>query len=150
MVNLSKFAEMLEELMFEHDTRHKTDAKTLAKALGVEGSTITRYLRTEREPSIENLVLLADYFKCSADYLLGRESENRLFTFEPCPPFSEQLVKVLKEYGYTCYRLSSDAKIHQSSVYAWKSGKRMPNLDSIIKIAELFECSVDFVLGREK
>lgn len=70
MVNLSKFAEMLEELMFEHDTRHKTDAKTLAKTLGVEGSTITRYLRTEREPSIENLVLLADYFKCSAGSLI--------------------------------------------------------------------------------
>ncbi len=150
MINLSNFSGRLDELIFERSIERKLDAKTLAKQLGVEGSTITRYLRAERAPTVENLVMLANYFQCTTDFLLGRENCNRLQTFNSCPPFNEQIIKVLEYYGYSCYRFSIEANIHQSRVYAWKSGKRLPTLDSVLKIADFFECSVDFVLGREK
>lgn len=146
---LSHFAETLDELMFEQGKEQKMDAKTLAKQLGVEGSTITRYLRTERAPTVENLVKLADYFKCSTDFLLGRENENHSHSFRTRPPFSEQLCALLNHYGYSCYRFAIDAKIYQSRVYAWKRGERIPTLDNIVKIADFFQCTVDFVLGRE-
>jgi hypothetical protein len=145
MVILSKFAETLGDLMFEQ----KIDGKTLAARIGVEGSTVTRYLRTDRAPTVENLLLLADYFQCSTDFLLGREAENHTHTFPACPPFSVQIGRVLQHFGCSFYRLSVEAKIHQSSVYDWKSGKREPTLDNIVKIAEFFDCTVDFVLGRE-
>ncbi|MBO4988829.1 MAG: helix-turn-helix domain-containing protein [Clostridia bacterium] len=150
MVNLSKFAERLDELIFEQSLQQKTDAKTLAGRLGLQGSTITRYLRAEREPTVKNLVLLADYFQCSTDFLLGRESNNSVRTFTPSPPFSEQLCKVLNRFGYSSYRFSLEANVHQSIVYAWKSGKRLPSLDNVVKMAEFFDCSVDLILGREK
>lgn len=148
-MNLSNFAETLDELMFEQGKEQKMDAKTLAKQLGVEGSTITRYLRMERAPTVENLVKLADYFKCSTDFLLGRENENHSHSFRTRLPFSEQLCTLLNHYGYSCYRFAIDAKIHQSRVYAWKRGERIPTLDNIVKIADFFQCTVDFVLGRE-
>jgi hypothetical protein len=145
MVILSKFAETLGDLLFEQ----KTDAKTLSARIGVEGSTVTRYLRTDRAPSIQNLILLADYFQCSTDFLLGLENENHTHTFTVCPPFSVQIGKVLQHFGCSFYRLSVEANIHQSTVYDWKSGKRVPTLDNVVKIAEFFDCTVDFVLGRE-
>lgn len=149
MIILSKFAEVLDYLIFEKSNTKKMDAKTLAEQIGVEGSTITRYLRCERAPTIDNLVLLANYFNCTTDYLLGRDGENYSNTFKPCPPFPKQFRFLLKHYGYTCLQFSIKAEIHQSSVYDWKNGKRTPSLDNIIKIAEFFKCSVDFVLGRE-
>ena len=149
MINLSKFAETLETLIFEHSNIEKLDGKTLAKHLGVAGPTITRYLNEKRAPSIKNLVLLADYFNCTTDFLLGRENENYAKSFKTCPPFSEQFVKLLDHYGYNCLTFANEAKIHQSRVYDWKNDKKVPTIDSIIKIAEFFDCSVDFVLGRE-
>lgn len=149
MLNLSKFAETLDYLIFEQNNEQKLDAKTFAQRIGVEGSTITRYLNEERAPSIANLVLLADYFKCTTDYLLGIQNENYSHSFKTCPPFSEQFGKLLNLFGYSPYQFSIKAEIHQSSVYAWKSGKREPSLDNIVKIAEFFDRSVDFVLGRE-
>ncbi len=150
MTNLSKFAETLDELIFEQNTKAKLDAKTLAENLGVRGSTITRYLREERVPTLKNLVLLADYFNCTTDYLLGRENENFYHAFKRCPPFHEQFCFILEYYSYSPFQFSKEAKIHQSRVYAWKTGKRIPSLDNIIKIADFFQCSVDFVIGREK
>ncbi|MDE7265518.1 MAG: helix-turn-helix domain-containing protein [Clostridia bacterium] len=145
MINMPKFAETLSELLFDKNM----DAKTFAAEIGVKGSTVTRYLRGERMPTVESLVAIADYFGCTADYLLGREENSSSKTFKTCPPFSEQIVNFADRCGLTCFGLSQKANIHQSRVYAWKSGKRVPSLDNIIKLAEFFDCSVDFVIGRE-
>lgn len=93
MVILSKFSETLNELIFDNGLT----AKSLAEALNAEPSTITRYLRSERVPSVESLVAIADYFKCSTDFLLGRTEENKVHTFKPCPPFNKQ-IEFLKDY----------------------------------------------------
>ena len=45
---------------------------SLAKKLGISQSTICNWLNGKKEPSIESLWKLADYFGVSIDYLLGR------------------------------------------------------------------------------
>ena len=40
--------------------------------LGMNQNTISRYETGTREPSIKDLILIADYFHVSVDYLLGR------------------------------------------------------------------------------
>ena len=149
MINLSKFAETLDNLIFEHNNKEKLDGKTLASHLGVAAPTITRYLTAKRAPTINNLVLLADYFNCTTDFLLGRENENYVKNFKSCPQFSEHFKNLLTHYGYNCLTFAKATNIHQSRVYDWKNGKKVPNIDSVIKIAEFFDCSVDYVLGRE-
>ena len=149
MINLSKFAETLDYLVFEKNNSEKLDGKTLANKLGVAATTITRYLKAQRAPSIENLVLLANYFNCTTDFLLGRENESYATSFKPCPPFSAQFQNILDHYGYNCLTFSKAANIHQSIVYNWKNGKKIPTIDNIIKIADFFNCSVDFIIGRE-
>lgn len=148
MMDLSVFGERLGDLIFESEEKF-ADAKSFANAIGVEGSTITRFLRGERAPSVAMLIKIADYFHCSTDFLLGREEENSTLSFKSCPPFSERLEELLHSRDYSCYRFSEEAKIHQSLVYAWKIGKRIPTIDNVIKIAEFFDCRIDFVLGRE-
>ncbi|MBQ4073394.1 MAG: helix-turn-helix transcriptional regulator [Clostridia bacterium] len=45
----------------------------LAKKLGISQSTICNWLNGKKEPSIESLWKLADYFGESVDYIIGRE-----------------------------------------------------------------------------
>lgn len=146
---LSNFSETLEELIFDYNNGQKMYAKDFAALVGLRATTITRYLAKKRLPTIESLIILANFFKCSTDYLLGLETENRSKIFRPCPPFSERFKYILKENDLNCVQFAERAKIHQSLVYAWKNGKRVPSLDNLIKIAQFFDCSVDFVLGRE-
>ena len=44
----------------------------LAMDLNMAQNTISRYETGEREPGITELITLADYFRVSVDYLLGR------------------------------------------------------------------------------
>lgn len=44
----------------------------LAMELNTNQNTISRYETGEREPGINELISIADYFNVSVDYLLGR------------------------------------------------------------------------------
>ena len=46
-----------------------------ASRLGISPSVISAYENGERTPSTENLLALSYLYKCSTDYLLGKESE---------------------------------------------------------------------------
>ena len=46
----------------------------LAKAIGMRQSNISEWLSGKKEPSINSLWLLADYFKVDIDYLVGRKN----------------------------------------------------------------------------
>ena len=142
---MSRFSEVLSYLIFEQNA----DAKSFAAKIGVSPTCITRYLRDDRFPSIEMLVLLADYFECSADYLLGLEENKGSAKYKKCPEFSTQFAYLLDYFNYNCFKLSEEINMHQSTLYAWKNGKRVPTAENVIKLAEFFDCRVDFILGRE-
>ena len=143
---LTNFAGTLNDLIIENNL----NARTLALALGMENSTITRYLNGERLPSIDYLVKIANYFNCSTDYLLGLEDEIRNTDFMPCPPFAERLTFLLNYFKRSASSVYKNENISKARFYVWKNGVGMPNIDNIVKLAQIFDCSVDFVIGRSK
>ncbi len=52
----------------------------LAMDLHMNQNSISRYENGSREPSITDLLLLADYFGVSIDYLLGRTDNPQMAT----------------------------------------------------------------------
>lgn len=56
--------------------------KDLAAAIDTTPTTISRYVRLEREPSIELVYRISRYFGCTIDYLLGI-SDSRYDTLTP-------------------------------------------------------------------
>ena len=62
------FCERLKELR----TNRKTTQKTMSSVLGVTERGYQHYELGTREPSMERLSALADYFDVSIDYLVGR------------------------------------------------------------------------------
>jgi len=53
----------------------------LAKKLGVGKSTVSAYENSKTKPSIDIVLLIADYFGVSLDYLLCRTEYPQMITF---------------------------------------------------------------------
>ncbi|HHT45640.1 MAG TPA: helix-turn-helix transcriptional regulator [Fastidiosipila sp.] len=65
----------------------------VARALNCDRKSISHYERGEREPDLDRLVALADFYKCTIDFLLGR-SEIREDWHELRAKYSKGYLKV--------------------------------------------------------
>ena len=142
---MSEFSENLKELMSERGFTQTS----LAAAMHTCSSKISSYCTGKRAPNYDTFVCLIDFFHCSADFLLGmKEYPNEDVPYLPVRPFGERLRALLKEKSMSQYLFIKHTKISWGVFYNWLSGKRKPSLDNIIKLAEFFDCPVDFILGR--
>ncbi len=144
-MDASKFAERLNDLIFEKGLQQNQ----LAEATGLTETSISQYARGITQPTIKSLVALADYFKCSTDFLLGDTDANSEKKFLQCPEFSVSLKRILADHNCSGYKLCKEAEIPQASFYDWKNGNTYPSLDNLYKIANYFDCTIDYLLGRE-
>ena len=145
MEDLSKFVESLESLLFDN---HLT-GKQLADEIGIRKTTVYNFLNQKRQPSIDVLIRIADYFQVTTDFLLGIEPESSVKHFKPCPSFSEQIKFLMEQEKLSIVQFCKKAEITRSVFYSWKSGKSVPTLDYVLKLKKHFHCSVDYILGRE-
>ncbi len=145
-MNLSNFSERLSELMFDENLKTRSFCNTI----GCSHSTLERYLAGTSYPTVENAVKLADYFHCSVDFILGLETENKSNNFLPCPPFGKRLLALCKEFNVTRAQLRKKTDIPESVMRYWVKGITNPSIINVLKIAEYFDRSVDYILGREK
>lgn len=142
---LSKISKRLKDLMDEAEL----NTSALAERTGLSASVISRILSSERMPSYKTFITLADFFCCTTDYLVGKTDDWNEKTFKKCPPFNEQLEFLLKKFGISKYRLEIDTGLKEETVNRWHKGKYDPTIEHIVKLAEYFKCSVDYILGRE-
>ena len=63
---------IFQERLIEQRQLNKLTQRQLAEYLQIAQPSYIRYENGSAEPSLENLVKLADYFDVSIDYLLGR------------------------------------------------------------------------------
>lgn len=63
---------IFQERLIEQRKLNKATQKQIANYLQITQPSYIRYENGSSEPSLENLVKLADYFDVSVDYLLGR------------------------------------------------------------------------------
>lgn len=143
---MSYFSNALKELLDES----KMDFKTLAKEVGISASRITDYMRNDKLPNMENLIKIADYFNCSTDFLLGREYASTDKTFCTPPPFSQRLQYLRKLKQFKHIDIYGKGGITKSRYFDWLNGSRQPSVDNLLQLANIFDCSVDFLIGREK
>ncbi len=63
--------------------------------------------------------------------------------------FGNTLRGLIAEKEINQKELARKIDVDPSVVSLWLSGKRMPNADSLCRLADYFGVSVDFLLGRE-
>ena len=62
--------------------------------------------------------------------------------------FGKRLRQLRKEKGLTQAELAKLLSIGESTVSFYESGKRQPDYETLIRLAEVFYVSVDYLLGR--
>ena len=67
-----RFARILQDLREDRDITRKD----LATTLNISVSTLGMYEQGRREPNIDMLIKMADYFDVSIDFLVGRSFKN--------------------------------------------------------------------------
>ena len=106
--------------------------------------------RGECIPSIINLDKIARYFSCSMEYLFGRTEDFGHGQYGEMKPFSEQLNKIKKDKNITNYKMIFKDKICSSNnLHKWNKLKSTPTPETIIKLADYFGVTIDYLLGRE-
>jgi len=62
----------------------------------------------------------------------------------------EAFERLLDKNGITAYRVSKDTGITQTLLSNWKTGKSVPNLQNLKKIADYFGVTVDYLMTGEE
>lgn len=146
MEKMSKFGERLNELLLEKNI----STESLAAEVKVSLSTVYRWKNNETKLFLSNIVALADYLDCSIDFLLGRNDD--VLSFHPIhdlPQFSYRLRQVMKEKGISTYRLRRESRYDGKYFEKWDNGSD-PLALTLIELADIFDCTVDYLIGREK
>ena len=143
---MSNFSECLKECIIEKEISQSK----LAESTGISHCNISSFISGKHLPYFEHFVALLDFFNCSADYLLGLTELHTEEPLHPVPPFDKRLREILKEYNTSQGKLIRELPVSASVLYYWLSGKRQPTIPMLIKLAEYFDCSVDYLIGRIK
>ena len=142
---LENFAERLQECMLYANIK----SEQLGEKLGIGGATIRKYCGATSGIRLPNLIKLADYFNCSIDYLLGRTDKQLDFKLHSVMNFSERLRQVLKEKGLSRYSLDRDTKFKDAYFAVWDKGSQL-GVVTLVELAEILDCSVDYLVGRDR
>lgn len=54
-----------------------------------------------------------------------------------------------KKFGYSQDKLAALLNVHQTAVSQWELGKNFPDVNTLIKLSELYQTSVDYLLGKD-
>lgn len=115
----------------------------VSKELGMPYTTYVSYENEDREPNFKTLKLLADYFNCSVDYLIGRSNINSKETL------SSQRIKSSREnIGLSQTDLAKKVGISKQTLYKYENGiiTNIP-IENIKNLAEVLAVSPEYLLG---
>lgn len=147
---------------------HNTSIGKLEKELGFGNGTIYKWETSS--PNTTNVCAVADYFDVSVDFLLDHQTNDTTVLSEYLPvsrsaqdmnidPDDSKIasdgvdmgivnrIKALcKSRNTTITELERDLSFGKSTISKWKDS--FPSSDKLITVANYFDVSVDFLLGR--
>lgn len=138
------FGERLAQLMFEKNLNDKQ----FSKAVGLSAATVCLWRTGRQNISLSNALKLANFFNCSLDYLVGRSENSAEYKAVDCPPFYSRLIEIMKSRNISRYRIVRETKLSDGNFYSWKKGGD-PFIQSVIDLADYFDCTLDYLAGRE-
>jgi len=121
--------------------------KQVAETFSINVRNYRKYESGEVEPPVSGMSKLADYFEVSLDYLVGR-SDNPGVAYLTRTKFAERLEALRIKKSITQKVIAEYLGIPERAYQLYEYDKREPNQDDLIKLADYFDVSVDYLLGR--
>lgn len=61
----------------------------------------------------------------------------------------EKLRVLRSEYGYTQKQIADKIKVSPSIISAYETGERTPSSEVLLSLSYIYNCSTDYLLGRQ-
>lgn len=127
---------------------NKLTQTDMANILGVKKSSISKYENNVNVPDIKSLIKLSNYFEISLDSLV----DNSFELYEDEKNFSLMLSDRIKEcrleLRYNQPELARILNVTKQTISNWEKGVRIPDAHTLLRLSDLFNCSVDYLLGK--
>ena len=146
----SIFAERLKDLLvysLKKDTQ-------LAEETTLKRKSVYNWIRGVTYPNAESLLILANYFQVSADYIIGLSDKEEdmkaveISATEAHDTLINHLHAYMREKDITYYRLAKLLGVGQGTMARWFKEGAMPEMAILIRISKLLDKSLDELLGR--
>lgn len=151
-MSLMLFSNRLKELM----SMDNISCRALALKTGLQRKSIANWLKGEFYPRYDALIKLANFFKVSINFLLCLSDDyiqyNNISDYSKSfiqSQFSERLIKFINDNKISKYRLAKLLGLGQTTVERWVSVGAMPETEVLIKLSEIMDETVDYLLGRD-
>lgn len=128
----------------------------LCNILGVSQGALSGWENGRYEPDIKSMNKMAEIFNITVDELLGRNIE----TVPPTNPHGilvyrgkvnmDNLKKIRLKSGYSQKDFAKLIHVPPNTYNQWENGTREPDYEMISRIADYFNVTVDYLLGREQ
>lgn len=60
----------------------------------------------------------------------------------------DKILELAKQKGVTANKVAVECKFTATAMSDWKKGKSQPSVNALMKIADYFDVSIDFLVGR--
>ena len=116
----------------------------VSKDLKINRATYAHYETGRREPDVEMLKLLAKYYNVATDDLLDNDiSSNGTESI-----FSKRLKELRKNHMTTQEELAKYLGVGRPTIAGYETKGKQPSFEILDKIADFFNVSIDYLLGR--
>ena len=99
-------------------------------------------------PRAHILSRIADQADCSVEYLLGRTKEEYFEKAEKIVPFIERFDALKNKEKLSDYAIAMKLHVATNYITNWRNNNYTPCIDYLIILTEIFETSIDYLLGR--
>ena len=124
----------------------------LGKKLGVVKSTISLWESDSSEPNHAATIALAKLFGVTTDYLLGAEGDA-MGTEEKINEIAQRVGRnirsIREQAGLSQDEFAEGFSVKQPTVANWETGKRQPDLNMLIQIAQFGGTSLDDLVTKD-
>ncbi len=122
--------------------------KAMAEQLNMVQRNYQRYENGSIDPSLSKIIAIADYFDVPIEYLVGR-TDNPITPSERVSPlFSVRLKELRIRKGVSLFQAAKLFEITERNYAGYEEGEAMPDIDKLIALADYFDVSLDYLVGR--
>lgn len=123
--------------------------RQMSRLLGLLENGYANYEHEHTEPSIKKIVLLAEILHTSVQYIIMGEILAVEFDKE-VTPFPQRLRELRKKKQLTQTEVASELGIRKVTYQGYEYNKYEPKLDKLLQLADLFDVTLDELLGRNE
>ena len=149
-MSLETFSKRINELMAEENISDRA----LAEVIGVQRKSIFLWKSGRYYPKYDALIKLVYHFELSAEYLLGLSERTdhivkKVNKIDSERVFKTRLLKFMEENGHSRYKMSKLLGVGQTVFTRWLTKGAIPEVSSIIKLSQLMDETIGYILGIE-